>query len=64
MKTRVKLNVCAQEFDWILAALRVYQAMINMNSAVCQDVEEIATEHGEEPTDEEIDQLCERLNCE
>lgn len=54
--------VSDRELDWILAALRVYQTMLTMHSAVCQDVEDIATEHGPEPTVEELDALCERLN--
>ena len=58
----IALALQPREFDHILAGLRVYQQMLEMHSAVCQDVEEIATEHGPEMTPEEIDALCQRLN--
>lgn len=57
------ITVSQREFDHIIAALRVYQTMLTMNSAVCQDVEDIATEHGEQMTADEVGELCVRINC-
>ena len=58
----VTVNVDRRGFDHIVAALRVYQTMLEMNSAVCQDVENIAEEHGEIMTPAEIDDLVEEIN--
>ena len=56
------IKVNERELDTILAALRVYQTMLNMQSAVVDDVHNIASEHGEPMTEAEIDTLCENLN--
>lgn len=63
MSKKYTLKVTPQEFDNILAALRAYETLLHMNSAICQDVEEIAEEHGEAFGPEEVGNLCERLNC-
>lgn len=57
----VSFSLSRREYDHVIAALRVYQTMMEMHSAVCQDVEDIATEHGEEMTPEEIDGLVQRI---
>ena len=59
----VNIRVTRQEFDHILAGLRVYQAMLEMSSRVCDDVKEIATEHGKQMTPLQIDRFCEKINC-
>ena len=58
------INCSDQEFDTIIAALRVYQCMLSMESAVCDDVSEIATEHGPALTVDDIDEFVERINVE
>jgi hypothetical protein len=61
---RIKIIVDEREFDTILAALRAYQTLLRQNSAILQDVEEIAENSGDLPLDvAEVDDLCERLNC-
>ena len=57
----VGFSLTRREYDHVIAALRVYQTMLEMHSAVCQDVEDIATEHGEEMLPEEIDAFIEKL---
>lgn len=55
----VSIRVSAREFDTILAALRARQGTAYTS---VQEIEEIAREHGDPLTTEEIDQFCERIN--
>lgn len=52
-----------QELDTVLAALRSWQKTLDQGAP--DDLMELATRGGEHPaqTVEEIDSLCERLNC-
>ena len=55
----VSIRVSAREFDNILAALRARQGTAYTTE---QEIEAIASEHGEPLTVEEIDALCVRIN--
>ena len=75
----ITLEVTVQEFDTILAALRTRQHYLYWGpdglawrraDVVCpisivpwNDIEEIATEHGDALTPTEVGALCERLNA-
>jgi hypothetical protein len=60
----MKINVSSRELDTILAALRLWQR----ESAHIADgdggILEIAEEHGDSLTNADVNELCERLNCE
>jgi hypothetical protein len=58
----VTLRVARREFDTILAALRFYQEGL-ANGEVARAIAAISSEHGKPLTIEEIDTLCERINC-
>lgn len=56
----------SRELATVLAALRTYQKMLGMNGDMPDnDVKDVATDGGTiEPMNvDEIDELCERLNC-
>lgn len=59
---KVRCIFTPREFDTILAALRLWQ----IDSAHIADgdgsLQDIATEHGEALTDEEIDRMIENMN--
>ena len=63
MKRTIKLSLTPREFDTILAALRLFQRpqawLANYGDV---DITDIATEHGDIMTSEEVDELCERHN--
>jgi len=54
----VAIRVSAREYDTIIAALRARQGTARTS---VQDIEAIATEHGDALTNEEIDALIERV---
>lgn len=62
----MKLNVTTQEFNHILAALRLFQAVKGkgpIDTDFMLEIENIATDGGCDPmTAEEIDDLCMKIN--
>ena len=62
----VRLRITPRQFDHIIAALRAYQWCLLANGGpgakYCAQVHEIATEHGDLMTAEEIDAFIEEIN--
>ncbi len=58
MAQRITVTVTKRQLDWILAELRTMQREGVDNELVYR----IATEHGEYPTERQIDRMCEQLN--
>ena len=59
IQKQISIRVTPREFDTILASLRARQGTARTS---VQQIEEIANEHGESLTIEEIDDLCQRIN--
>lgn len=59
-KRDIVLKVSEREFDAILAGLRLWQSERERGQEPMMD---IATEHGKALSSDEVDDLCERINC-
>jgi hypothetical protein len=61
---RAKVVLLARELDTVLAALRLWQKQDAHTADYDGAILEFAEEHGDALTNDEIDDLCERINCE
>ena len=57
-----RLTVGVAEFDTILAALRLWEASLEIPGHIPLALREIAREHGTSLDSREVGALCERLN--
>ena len=62
MQIMLQLHVTPEEFDTILAGLRLWQRPEAHIADVDGALADIAQENGDPLTNEQIDALCERLN--